>query len=95
MGQSVIVVHFFSTVITAVWMMENCEVYYWVLFRTKLFVMEFDSGAVLFMSVNNRTVVIDWVVLFGKLVTNCWKPFLSALNPFGIDVVFIKVPLAV
>ena len=33
--------------------------YYWVLFRTKLFVMEFDNGAVLFMSVNDTTVVID------------------------------------
>src|ERR687898_1035224 len=76
-------------------MMENCEAYYWVLFRIKLFVMEFESGAVLFMSVNNTTVVIDCIVLFGKLVTNCWKPFLSALNPFGIDVVLITVPFAV
>jgi hypothetical protein len=75
--------------------MQVCEEYYCVLFRTRLFVMELDSAAVLFKSVNNTTVVMDWIVLFGKLVTNCWKPFLSALNPFGIDVVFIKVPLAV
>lgn len=39
--------------------------------------------------------LIDWSVLFGKLVTNCWKPVLSTLNPFGIEVVLSKVPLDV
>jgi hypothetical protein len=38
---------------------ENYEEFYCVLFRTRLFVIELESAAVLFKSVNTTTVVMD------------------------------------
>ena len=74
-----------------VWTMES----YCVLFSTKSLFIEFDSGEVLFKSVKNTIAAIVLGEVAGRLVTNCWNPVLSALNPLGIEVVLTKVPLSV
>ena len=74
--------------------MQKIEFYY-VLFRIKSLFIELDSGEVLFKSVNNTIAVIVLGEVAGRLVTNCWNPVLSALNPLGIEIVLTKVPLFV